>query len=155
LFEHEVIVSVCFLNGGHFFGLKGPSDDPKSVDTKGKVDVEEEISDKEPDDDEHILCGQCLNQITQPSQKTEIAGAHRHSFANPHGIVFDIGCFKSAGGCKYVGPATDEFTWFVGYRWRVSVCAACLVHLGWLFVSSSEQGFFGLILNRLIFPKSN
>jgi hypothetical protein len=146
-------VLISAFNGGGLFGLKGPSDDKNGTGTEGKADIEEKTSDQIPEDDEHILCVQCLNRITQPSQRIEVNGAHRHSFANPHGLVYDIGCFRSARGCECVGQMTAEFTWFTGYRWRVSVCGVCLIHLGWCFNASADHGFYGLILNRLIFPK--
>ena len=79
-------------------------------------------------------------------------GAHQHTFANPGGIVYQIGCFQSAKGCAQTGPATDEFSWFKGFRWRIVVCRACLLHLGWVFISHARGHFYGLILDRLIFP---
>jgi len=81
-------------------------------------------------------------------------GSHIHTFANPHGLVFEIACFRSVTGCGYVGPSTDEFSWFSGYRWRIVVCAACLTHLGWLFTATGGDSFAGLILDRLIQPPS-
>jgi len=72
------------------------------------------------------------------------------SFANPHGIVFEIGCFTAVKGCGYVGPPSDEFSWFAGYDWRVAVCFMCLTHLGWFFSSAGKESFHGLILDRLI-----
>ncbi len=98
----------------------------------------------------YLLCRQCLQVITQESEQIEMAGAHRHTFANPHGIVFEIGCFRTAAGCGFTGPPTDEFTWFKGFVWRVAFCSACQTHLGWLFTSSGNKQFLGLILDRLI-----
>jgi hypothetical protein len=99
-----------------------------------------------------ILCRECLHPITRPAERISVQGQHHHTFANPHGIVFEIGCFKSASGCGYIGPATDDFTWFAGHRWRVCICTACLSHLGWLFSGPSGHAFHGLILDRLIEP---
>ena len=99
--------------------------------------------------DDDILCRQCLQPITHASERIQRQGEHVHTFANPHGFVFEIGCFKNANGCGYAGPPTDEFTWFSGYYWRMAVCRACLVHLGWLF-TSGEDRFNGLILERLL-----
>ncbi len=98
----------------------------------------------------YILCRQCANMVTDPNQGTWINGSHRHTFANPIGVVYEIGCFSEAPGCRPVGPASDEFTWFAGYLWRVSICSKCLTHLGWQFLSSAGHGFFGLIFDRLI-----
>ena len=103
-------------------------------------------------EDKLILCRRCGHAVTHPDEQTAKEGAYRHTFANPHGIVYDIGCFRTADGCGTTGPTTGEFTWFKGYRWKVAVCLACLVHMGWLFVSESGDRFHGLILDRLIFP---
>jgi hypothetical protein len=100
-----------------------------------------------------ILCRRCGHPITRPKEQAAIGGAFRHTFANPSGRVFEIGCFQHAEGCGPSGELTDEFTWFRGYRWRLALCRACFVHLGWNFVSVSGSGsFWGLILNRLSFP---
>lgn len=98
-----------------------------------------------------ILCANCRHEITTTAEKIEIAGGHRHTFANPHGIVFDIGCFRSAPGCRQTGFLIPEFSWFAGYQWQIALCGNCRVHLGWLFVSGRNDAFFhGLILDRLM-----
>jgi hypothetical protein len=107
---------------------------------------------KAPQEEVYILCRDCLHPITRPADRIGVQGRHRHTFANPHGIVYEISCFRSAQGCGVIGPASDEFTWFAGYHWRVCVCAACLVHLGWRFASTGGDTFYGLILDRLIEP---
>jgi len=112
--------------------------------------AEEEAEEQSPEEEEYILCRQCRQAITRPAERITIQGAHHHTFANPHGIVYEIGCFRSAQGCGYAGPATDEFSWFKGFHWRIAVCRTCLTHLGWLFTSSGTAGFNGLILDRLI-----
>ena len=98
-----------------------------------------------------IVCRACGFTICHPDDAIAVAGNHRHTFANPHGIVFEIGCFRSAPGCTRVGAATDDFTWFAGYRWRIAICAGCHEHLGWRFEGDSDS-FHGLILDRLVFP---
>lgn len=103
------------------------------------------------------LCRTCHQQITRPSHQIQIQGDHRHTFANPSGAVFDIGCFASAEGFSFMGPPSTEFTWFSGYSWRITICASCLNHIGWFF-SSSGDSFFGFIVDQLILrslPKSN
>ena len=101
----------------------------------------------------YILCRQCRHMITGPDEGTWISGSHRHTFANPVGVVYEIGCFNTAPGCRAVGAASGEFTWFPGYLWRVAICAKCLTHLGWRFLSSAGHGFYGLILDRLLEPE--
>jgi hypothetical protein len=80
----------------------------------------------------------------------EVEDAHHHTFANPHGMVFEIGCFLSAEGCVTLGPATDAFSWFKGYGWEIAYCRNCQTHLGWWFVSGGAHGFYALILDRLL-----
>jgi len=111
---------------------------------------EAEERQEEEKEEPFYLCRQCLNPITPKSARMTVNGAHQHTFANPHGIVFDIGCFKEAEGCGAVGTPTDEFVWFAGYFWRVALCRACLTHMGWFFTSSDSDSFFGLIMDHLI-----
>jgi len=114
---------------------------------------EEEAEEQSPEEEEYILCRQCRQAITRPAERISVQGAHRHTFANPHGIVFEIGCFKYAQGCGYAGPPSTEFTWFSGYAWRVSFCTMCLTHLGWVFIAGSGDSFHGFILERLLQPE--
>jgi len=97
---------------------------------------EEDVEDApEKEEEPYILCRQCSQAITRSTERISKQGAHQHTFANPHGIVYEIGCFRSAIGCGHSGPATDEFSWFPGYEWRVAVCRSCLTHLGWVFAA--------------------
>ncbi|MBC2716851.1 MAG: hypothetical protein HF978_16225 [Desulfobacteraceae bacterium] len=99
---------------------------------------------------EFVLCRACKHKITTHQEIISVNGSHQHTFANPNGVIFDIGCYKTAPGCINTGPFTDEFSWFKGYMWRVSICASCLAHLGWLFLSAKNDLFSGLIIDRLI-----
>jgi hypothetical protein len=130
--------------------LRQPSE-KKGQDSTPVIE-EEEAEEQEPEEEEYILCRQCQQAITRPADRITVDGSHLHTFANPHGIVFEIGCFKTVRGCGYAGPLTDEFSWFSGYSWRVSYCSMCLTHLGWMFVSGGGDVFHGLILDRLIQP---
>ena len=132
----------------HF--LRVPSD--KSGDEGETAVFEEEAAEQAPEEEEYILCRQCRQAVTRPADRIAVQGSHRHTFANPHGIVFDIGCFGNVIGCGYAGAASDEFTWFAGYSWRVCYCAMCLTHMGWKFSSKGGDGFHGLIVDRLIEP---
>lgn len=75
-------------------------------------------------------------------------GGSEHTFSNPDGFVFHIGCFRNAHGCTAVGIPTLEHTWFSGYSWRIAVCARCQTHLGWWYRAPADQ-FYGLIVDRL------
>jgi hypothetical protein len=111
--------------------------------------------DPRPDDDAEaheeraILCRGCGAPITSREAALEVDGAHEHTFFNPAGIVYRIGCFARAGGCVDTGAWTDEFAWFPGHQWRFSLCAGCGAHLGWQFGSAAGAEFWGLILERL------
>ena len=128
--------------------LRLPSD--KKIVAKLKKLVQNETDLDGPGKEEYFLCRQCLKIITSTKEMIEVSGSYHHTFANPEGIVFEIGCFRKASGCGYVGPATEEFSWFKGFRWKVAVCGHCLNHVGWLYVSSEEESFHGLILERLL-----
>jgi hypothetical protein len=101
------------------------------------------------DDEGRVLvCAACLQAITSTSARIEMSGSHAHTFSNPHGIVFHIGCFAVAPGCGEASEASTLHTWFPGYAWQVAVCRGCGVHLGWLF-RSGDSRFHGLIFDRL------
>ena len=112
--------------------------------------VEDETEEQASDKEEYILCRQCHNIITSPTERIEVQGLHQHNLANPHGIVFEIGCFRNVKGCGHAGSFSAEFSWFKGFSWRIAVCIMCLTHLGWLFASSDSDSFHGLILDRLV-----
>ncbi len=101
-----------------------------------------------------LLCAACRHPITTDEQRIAIGGGHQHTFTNPHQITYRIGCFRNAPGCGHVGAATDEFTWFAGYRWRVAVCGGCGGHVGWGFQKAGGSGFHGLILDQLTAEKT-
>ncbi|WP_457575308.1 cereblon family protein [Desulfomarina sp.] len=95
-----------------------------------------------------LFCRPCGYGITGKREAIEVNGAHEHTFFNPAGVVFHLGCFRIAPGCVQAGPATSEFTWFKGYIWRFALCGNCGVHLGWQY-QQDESRFFGLILALL------
>ena len=132
----------------HFFRV--PADKP---DKEGEITTaEKEAAARSPEEEEYIICRQCRQAITRPVERISIQGSHQHTFANPHGLVFEIGCFKDVTGCGYAGAATDEFSWFAGYSWRLCFCSMCLTHLGWIFSSPASDIFHALILDRIIQP---
>jgi len=145
--DHFSTLSRCSINNL----LKQPTEENGGL--KTDIMIEDETGEQISEDDEFIRCVQCLNAITKPIDRIVIGGAHGHTFANPHGILFEIACFSIADGCRYLGPGTDEFTWFKGYTWKIAVCGKCLLHLGWQYTSSDKNSFYGLIVDRLIYPK--
>lgn len=99
----------------------------------------------------NICCALCMHKITEPESQIVMNGSFRHVFANPHGYVYEIGCFSHANGCRPSSTSSSEFSWFSGFSWRIGVCEQCASHLGWIF-SSEGKAFYGLILDKLIFP---
>lgn len=96
-----------------------------------------------------LACATCGEAITTTADRIEVGGAHEHTFANPAGYAYRIGCFARAGGCRPEGIPTGEFTWFAGYEWQVERCGRCAEHLGWLF-RATGHAFHGLVLDRLV-----
>jgi len=103
-------------------------------------------------EDPVIICQNCHGHITEPACQIQMDGAFSHTFANPSGQVFEIGCFSAAIGCAAVPPSFSEFSWFAGYDWRIGICRDCTTHLGWVFRSGQDR-FWGLILDKLKFPQ--
>jgi len=95
-----------------------------------------------------LYCYSCHQAITDKTHGVERGGSHVHVRTNPHGHSFRFGCYREASGCSGSGPAIFEHSWFSGHSWRISLCAGCGAHLGWLF--QGEDRFYGLILNRLV-----
>ena len=99
-------------------------------------------------DDESLRCAICGHRITDRAYRTEMSGAHEHTFVNPAGFTFRIGCFVAAPGCKYAGATSEAFSWFPGWRWQIALCGRCHGHVGWIFRLGGDQ-FHGLILAAL------
>jgi hypothetical protein len=95
-----------------------------------------------------IVCAGCSRAITRAEARVARGGSHVHTRLNPHGWVWEFGCFLEAPGCRVTGEPTEEHTWFAGQAWRIADCAGCGVHLGWRF-DGADGSFFGLILERL------
>ncbi len=96
-----------------------------------------------------IRCVACRETVTEERYRISVRDSHVHVFTNPYGIVFEIGCFELAPGCRLVGPPSDEFTWFPGFSWQIAVCSGCENHLGWRF-TSDVRIFWALVLDRLV-----
>ena len=110
-----------------------------------------EKKDKVKDSGPHILCASCLSVITSPDERISMNEKHRHVFFNPAGIIYEIGCFREAGGCMEEGAYEKTFSWFPGFLWKIAICKRCMTHIGWHF-SGKGTAFYGLIRNRLLEP---
>lgn len=102
-------------------------------------------------EEEIIVCANCNYKITDPSCRIIVNDSFSHVFANPHGHVYEIGCFSKAEGCISSSEFSGEFTWFPGFSWQTGVCLSCATHIGWIFSGATEK-FYGLILEKLISP---
>jgi hypothetical protein len=116
-------------------------------------EIDNSFKDEEqPAGERRILCALCGHGITSPDARIAVDGSHSHTFVNPAGVVFRIGCFSAAGGCLVAGEPTMEFTWFRGHSWRFAVCGNCHKHLGWHFRTGDGGAFFGLMLDSITEP---
>ncbi len=141
--QREVSSGSISSDQGKFWFLVSNTDKKKQKLTKTKDQTEEK-------EEKFILCKQCENKITLPNKQIEVGGLVEHTFLNPGGHVFRIGCFFEAEGCLAVGVPTAEWTWFEGFEWQVAICNQCNSHLGWFYRSKDDRNFFGLILDLLI-----
>ncbi|MEM7030148.1 MAG: cereblon family protein [Chloroflexota bacterium] len=123
-------------NGASFNGI--------SPDTKSQAD--DQVKDTSP---EFWHCVECHHPITRKDQKIEVNGQHRHVCMNPHGYVYQLGCFSTASGCLPASQPTEEFSWFPGYAWQICVCEQCHTLIGWAF-RAPDARFWGLIINQLV-----
>lgn len=121
----------------------------KTIKKINKEYSEESETDDGDKDRRDIRCRFCGHPITRQAYRIDINGSHHHTFNNPSGYLFEIGCFSSASGCASQGKPTLEFSWFTGYSWCFALCVYCHAHLGWLYQSMSGSRFYGLILNHL------
>ncbi|NGZ29229.1 MAG: hypothetical protein G8345_20370 [Magnetococcales bacterium] len=100
-----------------------------------------------------ILCKFCSLVITRPQEAIVMAGSHEHTFFNPAGMVYRIGCFRTATGCTWLAESSADFSWFPQTLWQIALCRRCHSHLGWRYTTSLHSTFFGLILTRLTYPQ--
>ncbi len=98
--------------------------------------------------DRRLFYTACHHPVTHQDERIIVHGDYEHTFTNPQGVVYHIGCFREAAGCAPIGEATTAYTWFKGYAWRIALCASCRAHLGWFF-QSADGYFHGLITSRL------
>jgi hypothetical protein len=95
------------------------------------------------------VCARCARFVVDGRARIEVDGAFAHSFINPAGAIFRVGCFAAAPGAVPWGEPSAHWTWFPGFEWRVAVCRSCATHLGWLYTAANAS-FVGLILDRIV-----
>jgi hypothetical protein len=100
-----------------------------------------------------ICCKSCMTLITKNEFSISIDGHHEHMQCNPHGLTFIFRCFNYVENCSSVGTPCEDFSWFKGHTWTLTLCSHCGEHLGWSFAPSSnnlsESQFWGLISTKL------
>ena len=102
-----------------------------------------------------LRCRVCTRRIVLVSDRLSFDGAHCHRFLNPHGVSYEIALYHDAPGCTHEHEASEYFSWFPGFTWRIALCSGCAMHLGWAFECIGTPGvgeptsFHGLIANRL------
>lgn len=118
--------------------------------TKDPETAEDDAADSETEPARAIRCAACGHALTTRKEKISVNGAHAHTFKNPTGIDYRVGCFRRAPGLRAVGDASGVWTWFPGYAWRIAVCGACAAHVGWTFAREAEgASFAALVLDRV------
>lgn len=96
-------------------------------------------------------CARCGAFMTRARLGIRMNGEHEHVVFNPAGLVFRIVCFSDAPGAVAVGNASDQFTWFKGFTWRLALCKGCGTHMGWMYEGTGAPAvFFGLIRTMLV-----
>jgi len=117
----------------------------------GDAEVAERATREPAETGPRLVCDACGWEITDLDAKMAVHGRHDHRCVNPHGRIFDIGCFARASGAEAVGAPSAFFSWFEGFTWRIARCRGCGVHLGWRFegLGAARDAFWGLILTRL------
>ncbi len=115
--------------------------------------TKKQSQEKPLDEKEFLYCASCLTLITTGDQRILMEGGHEHTFFNPGGVIFKIGCFQEAPGSFAQGAATADFSWFTGFQWRVAHCGGCLQHMGWQYLQKEKRGFWGMILDQLTSKK--
>ncbi len=99
-------------------------------------------------------CGACGSLISQSDRLIRINGSNRHLFLNPEGMECDFHTFYSCPGAIALGEATDAYSWFSGYGWRMAFCGQCGQHLGWFYESVSvverPREFWGILVSHLV-----
>lgn len=111
---------------------------------------EKELTEEKENENPWIFCAVCKNKIANIKDRIEVDSKHHHTFLNPHGVYYNICCFKKANGCLPYGEQIEEYTWFPGYSWQIVLCSKCKIHNGWKY-DSGKSIFYGLINNRLTY----
>jgi len=95
-------------------------------------------------------CARCGQLVTRSDFAIRVNDDHQHVVFNPAGVVFRVACFRDATSIVATGAASNLFSWFRGYTWRIALCCGCGEHLGWMYEGDGPPPlFFGLIAAKL------
>ncbi len=124
---------------------------------ESSTDKKTQVNHKQQDILEHgkaVRCAYCKTVITYQGNAEQVQGKHVHSFINPGGFEFTIGCYRRAW-CKIMGLPMLEWSWFKPYTWQYALCPQCQELLGWFYHNAPDNSsFYGLILDRIIIEQS-
>ena len=84
-------------------------------------------------------CAACATRLAREDWVLEAASQGPLVFANPHGRFFELLLVTHVVGGVFDRHPTSEFTWFIGYAWRVGSCASCRAHIGWHFQATGSD----------------
>ncbi|MBP6630715.1 MAG: hypothetical protein KA297_14875 [Kofleriaceae bacterium] len=120
----------------------------------GQGDPERRSADAElePDGEVAVRCRSCDHVLSQRAEACAQGGAHRHTFVNPGGFVFEVVLYRAAPGAHVSGDLDPAFSWFPGWAWQFAGCGGCTTHVGWRFVpiaGDHAPTFHGLIADRI------
>ncbi|KAI4316084.1 hypothetical protein L6164_024100 [Bauhinia variegata] len=87
-----------------------------------------------------IRCKNCRTIIARRSDMLVMSSeGPLGAYVNPGGYVHEIMTLLKANGLALQGPAVTEFSWFPGYAWTITNCAACETQMGWLFTATNRK----------------
>jgi hypothetical protein len=117
---------------------------PPPVDAPAAGPIERRL-----EDESWLACASCGAFVTESRARLHVNGAHEHSFINPAGLIFRIGCFSDAPGVRRVGEESSHWTWFAGFAWQIALCQSCAEHVGWSY-RNADSRFVALIADRVV-----
>ncbi|XP_045778653.1 protein cereblon-like isoform X2 [Maniola jurtina] len=99
-----------------------------------------------------LCCASCAIEIARREHIFAMSTEGVHSnYTNLGGFVHDIITVSRVANTAPSGAPSAEFSWFPGYTWTITLCAACMAHVGWRFDAQRRnlrpQQFYGLCRN--------
>ena len=114
----------------------------------GSAALPAEVAEQRTAGESWLVCKACGSFVAERRARVNMDGAHVHTFINPAGAIYRVGCFSDAPGLRAIGEASGLWTWFPGFEWQVGICRACYEHLGWSYRNSRAR-FVALIMDKV------